>query len=548
MKIKDIKPILKKFKEENILENNQYQFEDILDFLDSSQFGEVPIILYNQDVWINSLIVPKCNLNHNYINDLMNWSIFISSYGYYISKEGYKLSNPCDSYKPRQILSDATPIFLERDIFNHTSRLIEFNQKVSHRLDIAEFKEKNHFYKMNEFGDKENVAAIIEDEELTLAFLNRKELDIYLDISDSVLVRFFNIGVFNEPNPWNCSENLIKLSDKNIYYKYNVQYSSDGCPTLKEIRGFQIINSNQELRTNNHEIEYQIFKVLDIKSGKVVENTCNPEKLGNFFKNSQYIYEISPVFFRTDVFKKYQLDAEKYEIENRYITCKGIWSLRYSLSDDKSQVIVYIKDLGALPEYEQIYWKSFNVEPSSNISEHIFRRDFLGEWDDVIDPLIELKGCLKNFPACFIENNETKIWVEKNKNNIRKIDNLQYIKHPTKEKWDFEIKKLDQIVVEGFDNKKIKKIAKKLDCYNKEHKSLKQLKNCISVLYDENIANSIINPLIKLHDDRNMDEHASNENNYPDDLIQDYNSKIKDCFISMNWLSNEIKKGKFNFD
>ena len=48
------------------------------------------------------------------------------------------------------------------------------------------------------------------------------------------------------------------------------------------------------------------------------------------------------------------------------------------MSDDKTQVIVYIRDLGKLPEFEQIYWKSFNVEPKSNIAEHIFKTDFLG--------------------------------------------------------------------------------------------------------------------------------------------------------------------------
>ena len=72
------------------------------------------------------------------------------------------------------------------------------------------------------------------------------------------------------------------------------------------------------------------------------------------------------------------------------------------MSDDKTQVIVYIRDLGKLPEFEQIYWKSFNVEPKSNIAEHIFKTDFLGEWDDVLDPLISLKQCLSDFPSCYI--------------------------------------------------------------------------------------------------------------------------------------------------
>ncbi len=144
----------------------------------------------------------------------MDWSIFTLSYGYSVSNEGNELSRPCESCSPTNILSNATPIFLERDIFNHTSTSIELNQEISHRLDIADLKDKNHFFKMDDFGDKIEVAAIIDEEELTLAYLNRQELDNYLAISDSVLIRFFHICVFSNPIPCNSSEDIIKLSDK----------------------------------------------------------------------------------------------------------------------------------------------------------------------------------------------------------------------------------------------------------------------------------------------------------------------------------------------
>ena len=172
------------------------------------------------------------------------------------------------------------------------------------------------------------------------------------------------------------------------------------------------------------------------------------------------VHEISQVFFNRRVLSEYQNDSEKYDITNRYIECKGIWSLRYSLSDDKSQVIVYIGDLSNLPEYEQKRWKSFNEEPKSKISEHVYTTDFLGEWDKVIDPLIEMKKCLSNFPSFYIGENEYKLWEEKNKGNIRTLDNLQYIKYPTKESWELEIKKLHQILIEGFNKKNISKLSK----------------------------------------------------------------------------------------
>lgn len=545
MKSKEIKYFLENFHDKNKL-NDKYQFDDALNFLFDSKDGEVPIISYTNEVWINSIIVPKKDLSKDYIEKLLDWNIFTSSYSYWTSKDKFILSEPCESYEPHEILANGTPIFLERSILKHTSKSIEINQKISHRLDIAELKEKNHFFKLDEYGDKVEVASISTDENMTLCLLNKKELDKYLTISDSVLIRFFNISILDEPNPRNSSTNIVKLKDKEIFYKNHTQYSNLKKPTFKEIRGFQIIRTTKKFK-NEEKINYQEFKVLNLKTGEIITNSCNPHKLGNPFIKSDYINEISPAFFRTSVFKKYY-DSDKYIVEDRYIECKGIWSLRYSLSDDKSQVIVYIKDLGGLPEYEQIYWKSFNVEPTSNISEHIFRTDFLGEWDDVIDPLKSLKECLYDFPSCNIEGGEIKIWVERNKKNIRNLKNLQYIKHPTKEIWELEVKKLHQIIVEGFVEKNINMIAKKLDCDEVNLKSLKQLKKCINIVYDEKIASSIMNPLIKLNKDRNAIEHANNENNYPNDFIQDYNDKIKSCYISMAWISDKIKEGVFDFD
>lgn len=546
MNEEEIKNFLTNFHDKTKL-NESYKFEDALNFLLTSKDDIVPIISYAKGIWINSIIVPKTDLPEDYIEKLLEWSIFISSYSYWKSNGKFRLSEPCETYKPSDILAKATPIFLERSIFNHTSKSIEINQKISHRLNIAEFREKNHFYKLDEYGDKIEVASITKDDNITLCLLNKKELDNYLNISDSVLIRFFNISILDEPNPWDSSTNIVKFDDNEIYYKNHTQYSNLKKPTFREIRGFQIIRNDDTFK-NKEKIDYQDFKVLNLKTGEVTTNSCNPNKLGNPFIKSEYIDEISPAFFRTDVFKKYH-DSDKYHIDNRYIDCKGIWSLRYSLSDDKSQVIVYIKDLGGLPEYEQIYWKSFNVEPNSHISEHVFRTDFLGEWDDIIDPLKCLKECLENFPPCNIEGEKVKIWIEKNKKNSRKLDNLQYIKHPTKEIWEFEVKKLHQLIIEGFVGKKIDEIAKKLGCYDSNLRSLKQLKKCISSLYDDKTANYIINPLIKLNEDRISIEHANNkENNYPNNLIDDYNNKIKSCYISMTWLSDRIIEGSFDFD
>lgn len=519
--------------------SNEDIFQDFLNFL-KKPYEQMPLIIYCKNIWLNSLIVPKENLTGDYNKKLLNWNIHQSSYSYSTNNnKEYALCEPCESYNPQEILKDATPIFLERAIFNHTDDSIELNQKISHRLDIVEL-DKNHFYKLNERGDKEEVASI-NNNDIKLCQLNYEELNKYLCISNSLLIRFFNVDVFKEISFKNRNKSSHTLS--NIRYNEDICYDDDNNVISKEIRGFQIFNS---VHIKNKEKNYEEFLAWDLETNNLVNHTCNPKELKNYFVKSDNIYETSPVFFNTEVLNKYQNDSEKYEIQNRHIYCKGIWSLRYSMSENKKQVIVYIGDLSHLPEYEQKYWKAFNEEPKSKISEHIIKTDFLGEWDDVIDPLISLKECLSKFPPFYIKDVEYKLWDEKNKDNIRSLSNLQYIKHETKENWEKGIRNLHQIIIEGFNEKNINKLAKELDCFDKDLRSLKQLKECITILYDSQKAKNIIKPLIELNTQRINTEHNQNNSKYPSDLIKDYNFRIRNCYISMQWLYEQIEKGKFN--
>lgn len=174
MNLNEIKNVIKNF-HENCKLAKEYCFEDILEFLINSQFGYVPIILYDEGIFLNSLIISKDCLKNDFVEELLDWDFRGSSYGYSVSSNGeYKLSNPCDSYSPRKILKNAIPLFLERNALNDTKSLIELNQKISHRLGIAELNNKNQFYKMDEYGDKVEVASIIKKGDLTLCLLDRK--------------------------------------------------------------------------------------------------------------------------------------------------------------------------------------------------------------------------------------------------------------------------------------------------------------------------------------------------------------------------------------
>ena len=219
--LNEIDKISKNFNYANL--HNKELFTEFLKFL-TSPYNQIPLIVYAKHIWINSLIVPKKYIKPDNFHKLFNWSFVPCSYGYSVSSNNkYELCGLCESYDPQEILKNATPIFLERDVFKHTDRIIEINQEVSHRLDFVE-EEKNHFYKLNERGDKEEIGRIYDEEDITLCNLNQKELNKYLCISSAVLIRFFNVSIFKEVSFENRIKNNKKY--KNLIVKSLAQIGS----------------------------------------------------------------------------------------------------------------------------------------------------------------------------------------------------------------------------------------------------------------------------------------------------------------------------------
>lgn len=182
----EIKEFIIKFKDLEKLNDATYKFEDLIEFLKNSLSNEVPLIAYGESFYIYSLIVPKENLTTNTTKELLNWSFYRSGYGYAHNNGEYRLTEPCESYKPNNLLKNATPPFIERNIFEGTATEIDINQKISNRLDIARIDNASNFYKLNKNYEHEEVAKIIRDDEITLCTLNREEIDKYLTISNSI--------------------------------------------------------------------------------------------------------------------------------------------------------------------------------------------------------------------------------------------------------------------------------------------------------------------------------------------------------------------------
>ena len=550
--LNDIKSRLKNFNKSSSLSKETYKFEDFIDFLQKSSKDMIPMVINGDNIWLFSLIVPKDKLVDGYIGKLLNWNIHAARYGYYRNHNNkYFLSKPYESCIPKDILEDAIPVFYQREVFAGKKFDVELNQQISHVLELAkldEVDEPNNYYKL----EKGDFVKVVEGDNdvISLHVLRQEELDKFLSISNSVLIRFFESYISGKDVTLNPIDKTVKNEEKNIYYNYyqNTDYNY----STKLIKGFQMIHCKKEYDEFEKETDFETFLINDFESGELIEHTCNPDKISNMFVKKDYPRDLSMVFFDKEVMYKYEKDSEKFTIRDRSIECRDYWYLRYSMSDDKSQVIVYLCDLSKLPYEEQKHWKRFNEEPNSKLPKHVIKNDFKGEWHDCVDPLKMLITTLREFPKCKFSGTEVEIWVEKNKGSIRSLDNIKYLKYGTKDEWEIKIDNACQIFVEGLNKNAINTLAKHFDCSVGGSKSINNLRGCLEAIEIEgDIVDAIVKPLEELDAYRNDVDHARSTVKYPSDLPENligiYNNLIRRLLYSFEYLSKIIKEGKFDF-
>lgn len=567
MRIKDIKAYLEG--SDSIPDNreeleNWFKMQDVLEFLLNSQEVMVPIYIQKKDhggLFVYSLLVPENKLEGDYVDDLLDWNLGISSgygYGYSFSdgKHEPQLYEPTGGGTP-QLLNESTPIFFLRECFNHTSTILEINQKISHVLEICWNEKRQGFCKLNDVGDFIDVSTIEDNDKLALCTLRKEDLDFYMYLSNSVLIRFIDImryaKNFKKAQHDKRQELTLKDPENEIYASLTLEIMDDGEINLSWMRAFQIIRNKvpdeqmmKKLR-GKEDREYESFIIQDFKNKRIVEWSSDPEKLANYFVKSDSPYETSPAFFRPEVLSKYKQDPEKYTVHSQSIECRGSWSLDYIDINEEGQVFAFMYQLSRLPYSEQKYWKSFNEEPKAGISERAYKHYFLGEWDSDYDPLISLKNMLETFPEAEFNGENVSIWKMPRLSSTKNINFLNYVVTDSIKEWEDQISVLNQIIIEGLQSKTIKSIARHLDCAEKGLGSVRQMTKCLEALgIDKEDIDVIVTPLFELIHLRKIVVHTIDEP-YPDeDLKLHYRNLIEKCDKAMRKLAELIERGLFN--
>lgn len=174
--------------------------------------------------------------------------------------------------------------------------------------------------------------------------------------------------------------------------------------------------------------------------------------------------------------------------------------------NDAGQVFTYIGYLNRLPYHEQLHWKKYNEVPRAGLPEGTIKTDFLGSWDTTPDPLRELVA------RCRKLDDENKNWWQVRDKSL--FDRVQYPFTDGRAEWANELLNLDQLLIESFEEKRIR--ARAIELNAKVEDRMRALKLIESSLvadgFEPDHAKQIMSPFHEVHNLRSeLKGHASDK-------------------------------------
>ncbi len=375
---------------------------------DNAQESELAMYASGNYTSVHSIIVSEDSFANMNQDDLLDLTDNFSSCAGYVEREEKDdiLIERGISPWHQNTFENARQLVFRRsfDGWNGEGRVyFEILQEYLHLTEIHWRQEERAYCRYDEHGELEHVVSVTFEENaesVTLVLFKREPLEQYLAASNSVLIRKFDFTLLSQEifNGWpNGPESTFTKSDNFFYrqqiidryagYTYGIQIVR---PSRSKAEIFSSLKENWSRRKGG---EYVEFVAHDWRNKRIANISTDPSATTNYFQaqGNSLPFEFSPAFFGPEVLLKYKGDCDKYTISARKIRCRNAWELRGYDVNEAGQVHAYIRYLRELPYHEQQYWKSFNENPKTGISERAFRYDFRGEMISIADPLDDIR-------------------------------------------------------------------------------------------------------------------------------------------------------------
>lgn len=501
--------------------------------------------------WLYPMLSPNNNVE-NLKKQLPNFSIHSPSaaYGHVMSGDNHWLE-PCwgnfEDFKNSEI-----PLFFYRQYYGRPKdkeNYYEFNQIVTHPLDLHWSEKHNSYCRTDELGDEVEIIKIITHDEVSLILIRSKVLEKLLYLGEWVLIRYFSFNRFNVDWPSFDSCTTEVYEPKKYEAKFKIRKCKD---EYIEFRGAQIwrpetpkeqllswrFNDNEE----KVEKKYADFIVQDWKNQKILKNySIDPKNFANYFTKSDLPFETSPIFFKAEVLDKYKNNPDKYELKERTISCRGGWYLETYDINQYNQVHTYAVYLARLPYKEQLHWLQYNEEPKGAISKRAFQTDFEAKFPDENPLLQQLQESLEALGRTEIGDEKLCIWAPKGGSWKSASKGLHYVNSENANQWHDFIIALANATNEGFLKKTLSKIASKLGNEDNQLGTLGLLKFILKASNNEDKIPIIHGVLNDLQLRRGKGKAHGTWDTPEGSLIEDGTKRLQDVIHSINELKQVIE-------
>jgi hypothetical protein len=473
--------------------------KDGLRLLTEAERGSVILYASFQSLLIISIFGQASSLANPAKDELYN-SNFHTDEAWCIQKawgggHGHRmyLEPPLD-FPEAHPLHGAEPIVFRRsfDGMSNYDPPIELSQKLIHSLGLHFIEARNAYCRLNSEGDLEDVIQVFfragtgeYDTRRTLVIIKAEPLAEFMAVGGYALYRKFDVTRFVPASfsHWRDAERHFDAPD--LFYYAGISGSN-----ASYIHGGQILRTSvtvDELiedwkrESDRDARQYETFKIHDWKNDRLVECSCEPSAISNYFTKSDNPFELSPAFFSPEVLTKYKADPDKYDLRDRSITCRNSWHLKTFDINEAGQVHTYIGYLQHLPFKEQQYWKLYNEWPKAGLSKRAIDSDFKGEWTSESDPLQSLRYAVSE-----LDRAPPSWWLARG-SQVR--ERVHYPVTTSSKEWSDELLALDQMIVEGFKATELRKIAVAADV--KIDTSWQSLKLIQEILRNSSVPTSI---------------------------------------------------------
>jgi hypothetical protein len=306
-------------------------------------------------------------------------------------------------YLPRGSDDNVEPLVIYRNFFGIKPSLLEIAEEFRLYLNLYFSPATNDYLIIDEDGESEAVIEV----RPTRVRARLREVRQFLAAKQCFLALYFDSKVYSTLTVGEVPPDQLKATHvaQELRYEFHVAAADwmEGFSSFSRLLGKKLIRppERREARiwpfAEDEEKQEEFIIGTDANGGDVV-HTCDPESLSDFFgKNPGSPNYLTPVFFRRDVLGRYLANPDRFQIEDGFLRCRGLWGLRID-NNHPSNIVVFLGDLGRdLSLREQNYWRSFNVRPRGGISEVEYRRSILGEFADASRPDLRLRALLPSF-------------------------------------------------------------------------------------------------------------------------------------------------------